>query len=256
VDQDTNRAPDNENEAAFPEETHDQSHEQERVDWKAEAIRAKAQLEMLNQRSQAPASPPPPSEVEQLQQEVESLRGSMPQLDPSKPNTFWEREQHKEKLDAVREKLADARERERQNAVRMVQYQTQAQQAVQTVKQQYRDRPAFAKVEKRFDQYVKQLRPEAQADPNALNVIMRNLLFQEMDNTQAPPGAPSGAYAPRSGAPQKKGQPQFQSEAEAQVAAYYGMTAEEYYADKYNKAGPETQGNGVNVYPFPIGGRR
>jgi hypothetical protein len=242
----------------FPQET---SGGEERVDWKAEAIRAQAKLEVLQQQAPAasqPAQAAPPSESEQLARQVEELRSNMPQLDPKNPDSFWEREKHKEKLDELRHQLAEVRERERRQALVNFEYQTRSQSVVNDVKQKFSGRPAFQKVERQFDQMVNQLAPHVRADPNALTVMMKTLLFDAGDTggAKAPPSAPSGAYAPGRSGPQKAGKVQFRSEQEAQIAAYYGMTAEEYYDPKYNEPGPGTEGNGVSIYPYPIGGRR
>lgn len=242
----------------FPQET-----QPAEVDWKAEAIRAQARAEVLEQmqtRQVAPQQPAAPqeSESDKLASEVERLRSTIPALDPANPNSFWEREKHKEALDEARHNLAEARERERRNAIMAVQYQTQAQSVVQNVKQKFAARPAFSKIERQFDQMVGQLAPHVRADPNALTVMMKTLLFDAGDTgcAKAPPSAPSNAYAPARGPVKKGGKVQFQSEQEAQVAAYYGMTAEEYYDPRYNERAPETQGNGVSIYPYKIGGRR
>jgi hypothetical protein len=242
----------------FPQET-----QPAEVDWKSEAIRAQARAEVLEQMQTRQVAPqqqaaPRQSESDRLAQEVERLRSSIPALDPANPNSFWEREKHKETLDEARHNLAEAREHERRSAIMAVQYQTQAQSVVQNVKQKFAARPAFSKIERQFDQMVGQLAPHVRADPNALTVMMKTLLFDAGDagGAKAPPSAPSNAYAPARGPVKKGGKVQFQSEQEAQVAAYYGMTAEEYYDPRYNERGPETQGNGVSIYPYKIGGRR
>lgn len=240
----------------FPQET---AGGEERVDWKAEAIRAQAKLEMLQQPAASqPTQAAPPSEAERLAQEVEDLRRNMPQLDPKNPDSFWEREKHKEKLDEMRHQLAEVRERERRQALTNFEYQTRAQSVVTDVKQKFSGRPAFQKVERQFDQMVNQLAPHVRADPNALTVMMKTLLFDAGDTggAKAPPTAPSGAYSPARGGAQKAGKVQFRSEQEAQIAAYYGMSAEEYYDPKYNEPGPNTEGNGISIYPYTIGGRR
>jgi hypothetical protein len=233
------------------------------VDWKSEAIRAQARAEVLqqmHQQSSPPQQPPPRqvSESERLAAEVDRLRAEIPALDPNNPNSFWDREKHKEKLDEVRHNLSEARERERRSAMMAVQYQTQSQTVVQNVKQKFAGRPAFAKIERQFDQMINQLAPHVRADPNALTVMMKTLLFDAGDTggAKAPPAPPSGAYAPARGPVKKGGKVQFQSEQEAQVAAYYGMSADEYYDPRYNEKGPETQGNGVSIYPYKIGGNR
>lgn len=248
----------------FPEETGTQ--QQERVDWKAEAIRAQARLEMLEQRgpqAQAPKQAPQLSETERLTKELEGLRSTMPALDPSKPNSFWDRENHKEKIDAVRERLMETRERERQQALLRFEYEQKSQQAVQNVKRQFSQRPGFKQAEARFDQMVSQVEPHVRADPNALTVMMKNILYDvEIANPQGQgqrpiPAAPGQGYAPQRGQPQqRKGSVEFQNEQHAAVANFWGMTAEEYYDPKYRERGPETEGNGVSFYPFKIGGRR
>jgi hypothetical protein len=242
-------------------EENEEGQPQDRTDWKAEAIRAQAQLEMLrNQPAPQPQAPAaPPSEVDVVAREVEELRNSIPPLDANNPNSFWEREKHKERLDAARERLSEARERDRQQQLMRVQYETRSQSVVAQIKAQFAQRPAFAKVEKRFDEMVSRLAPNVRADPNALTVMMKTLLFDAGDsNRPTPPTAPGSGYAPgRQGQPSgKKGAVEFKSQQEAEVAAYYGMTAEEYYSDKYNARGPETEGNGTSIYPFPIRGAR
>jgi hypothetical protein len=232
----------------------------ESVDWKTEAIRAQAKLEMLQQApmTQQAAAPAQISEAQRLEAQVEELRSSMPQLDSKNPDSFWDREKHKERLDEVRHQLAEARERERRQALMNVEYQTRSQVTVNDVKRKFSQRPAFSKIERQFDNMVNQLAPHVRADPNALTVMMKTLLFDAGDTggAKAPPSAPSGAYSPSRGGPRKSGKVEFKSEQEAQIAAYYGMTAEEYYDPKYNEAGPNTEGNGVSIYPYPIGGRR
>jgi myosin heavy subunit len=233
----------------FPQETQTQE-----VDWKTEAIRAQARAEVLQQmqtQSRQSASPPAPrvSESDSLAQEVERLRAEMPALDPQNPNSFWDREKHKERLDETRHKLSEARERERRNAMMAVQYQTQSQTVVQNIKGKFSSRPAFQKIERQFDQMVSQLAPHVRADPNALTVMMKTLLFDAGDTggAKAPPAPPSSGYAPNRAAPKRGGKAQFQTEQEAQVAAYYGMTAEEYYDPRYNENSPEAQGKGVSI---------
>lgn len=235
---------------------------QQEVDWKAEAIRAQARLEAMQEFSQSrqPQSEPAPqqSESDRLAAEVERMRQEIPALDPKNPDSFWEREKHKERLDDMRHQLAEARERERRQALMNVQYQTRAQSVVSDVKQKFSKRAAFQKVERQFDQMVSQLAPHVRADPNALTVMMKTLLFDAGDTggAKAPPSAPSGGYAPVRGGAQRSGKVQFRSEQEAAVADYYGMTAEEYYDPKFNEPGPHTEGNGVSIYPYKIGGRR
>jgi hypothetical protein len=246
----------------FPQENDAGQETQDRTDWKAEAIRAQAQLEMLRQPAAPAAAPPPPSPVDAVVREIEQLRANMPQLNPSDPNSFWEREQHKEKLDAARERLMEVRDQERRQQLMRYEYEQKATTAVANVKQQFRSNPGYsAKAEADFDRMLAQVAPHVRADPNALTVMMKNILFDEMartGNAPRPPAAPGSGYAPgRQGQPAaRKGPVQFQSEQEAQVAAYYGMTAEQYYDPKYNERSAEAQGNGTSFYPFPIGGRR
>lgn len=246
-------------------ETADQAYENqsEKVDWKAAAIRAQTELEIARRQPDQgrPAAEPQQSETDKLAQKVEQLRSTMPVVDQTKPQTWWEREQHKEQLDIAREQLSEARERDRQRTLQNMQYQTQSQKVVQDVKGQFRSRAAFAQVEQKFDQMVSQLRPEVQANPQTLTVMMKNLLFDagETGGPQAPP-KPGGAYGSRGpGAQPAKGGKnapvEFKSDIEAEIATHYGMSAEEYYSAKYNERGPETSGNGVSIYPFKIGGR-
>jgi hypothetical protein len=236
---------------------------QQEVDWKAEAIRAQARLEAMQEFSQPRQSSPQqpaaePSESERLASDVERMRQEIPALDPKNPDSFWEREKHKERLDDMRHQLAEARERERRQALMNVQYQTRAQSVVSDVKQKFSKRPAFQKIERQFDQMVNQLAPHVRADPNALTVMMKTLLFDAGDTggAKAPPSAPSNGYAPVRGGAQRSGKVQFRSEQEAAVAEYYGMTAEEYYDPKFNEPGAHTEGNGISIYPYKIGGRR
>lgn len=237
------------------------SQEQERVDWKAEAIRAQARLDTMREMQQQNNTQTSPkqttaSESEVLEQQIQDLRSKLPPIDPSNPNAFWEREQQKEKLDDLRFQLSEARERERRQAMMSFTYQQQSQSMVQKIKQQFASRPAFARVERTFDDMVGRLAPNVRADPNALTVMMKTLLYDAGDvgGPKPPPQAPSSGYNNRVSNQRRGSKVEFQSQEEAEVAAYYGMTAEEYYDPRFNERAPDA--NGVNIYPFQIGRRR
>jgi len=236
---------------------------QERVDWKAEAIRAQARLDTMREMQRTNSTPADPkstivSETQQLEQQIQQVRSTLPPIDPSNPNAFWEREKQKEHLDDLRFQLSEARERERRQAMMSFTYQQQAQTLVQKVKQQFSGRPAFSRVERVFDDMVNRLAPNVRADPNALTVMMKTLLYDAGDTgaQKQPPTAPNNGYAPaRAGGQRRAGsQVEFKTQEEAEVAAYYGMTAEEYYDPRFNERAPDA--NGVNIYPYQIGRRR
>jgi hypothetical protein len=238
-----------------------QQENQDRVDWKAEAIRAQTRLESMREmqqsNTQTQQAATTVSETQQLEQQIQEMRSKLPPIDPTNPNAFWEREQQKERLDDLRFQLSEARERERRNAMMSFTYQQQAQTLVQKVKQQFSGRPAFAKVERTFDEMVNRLAPNVRADPNALMVMMKTLLFDAGDGggPKQPPSAPNAGYSPARAGGQRRGQQvEFRSQEEAEVASYYGMTAEEYYDPRFNERAPDA--NGVNIYPFEIGRRR
>lgn len=235
---------------------------EDRTDWKAKAIAAETELRLRQQQNQPAPAAQAPNPLQAAEQELAQLRESMPALDRNNPASFWEREEHKAKLDAARERVAEMRERDRMRQVQAIQYQTQAQKVASEVKSRFKDRPGFAKAEAEFDKRFASMRPEAQADPGTVSVLMKTVLFDVMGSSTGTPTPPTPAgasgYRPGVSGPKGgKGQPmEFKSEAEARVAAIYGMTAEEYYSPKYNEAGEHTQGNGVSIYPFPIGGNR
>lgn len=245
---------------------------EERRDWKAEAIRAQAERDLLMRQFQeqrgnagggaAPggqSAAPTVSPLQEAEAEVRRLEAELPPLNPSDPNSFWKRQEAKEALDQARQRLADRRAEAHQAEVRAIQMGQAKERAVAQVKAQFGSRPAFKQVEKQFDQAIQQMRPEAAADPNTLALVLKNLLYDAGDagGQAAPPPAPGSAFAGRpAGKPGAKAQVQFRSEQEAAVAALYGMSAEDYYADRYNQVGEFTEGNGVNVYGLPIGGSR
>lgn len=242
----------------------------ERRDWKAEAIRAQAERDLVmkqleSQRGMggggAPAQPQAPtvSPLQEAEAEVRKLEAALPPLNPSDPNSFWQRQEAKEALDVARQRLADRRAEAHQAEVRSIQMGQAKERAVAQVKAQFSNRPSFKQVERQFDQAIQQMRPEAAADPNTLALVLKNLLFDAGDaaGQAAPPPPPGSAFAGRpAGKAGAKAPVQFKSEQEAAAAAIYGMSAEDYYADRYNQVGEFTEGNGINVYGLPIGGSR
>lgn len=252
---------------AFPGETDDgfegqDDGAQERVDWKERAIRAEERARILGEQRQAPQQQAPAepqlSESQKLEKQVQELRGSLPKIDPQNPQSFWDHQDAKARLDEAREQLMEARERERGQQLQAMQYRQQAERTVQSVKARFRDRPGFAKVERQFDQMVSRMQPHVAADPNALTVTMKNLLYDAAGDTeaqgrQAPPPPPGQDYSKGARGPARRGgqaQPmQWKSERDQEVGeGIYGMTPEQYYDATLNEASASAEYNGVSIY--------
>lgn len=235
---------------------------EDRVDWKAKAIAAETELRIRTQQAAPAPAEPQVSPLQQAERELQELQAAMPKLDPSNAASFWAREEHREKVEAARARLIDMREQERTATVRALQFQQQAQQAVGAVKARYKSHPAWGtRAEALFDAELKKMRPEAAANATTLEVLMKNILFDVSNGATTPPTPPSGAFQPprsggRSAAGKAAAPVQFKSEQDALAASIYGMSAEDYYAPKYNEIGAHTEGNGISIYNLPIGGSR
>lgn len=251
VDQ-ANSTPQEEEQQYEAQEPQQTPEEQERVDWKARAVEAQTRLEMMQQQQQQfqqQQMPQEPDEVQTLEQQIEEARQNMPQINPDDPQSFWQREQAKEKIEGLREQLYDARERR-------MQYSTMEQQSgfvVQNYKAQYQGSQTFQAVEQRFDDLVSKIAPHLRQNPAMLDMIRKNVEYDYLQQNQGgkavPPRAPGGEYNNQR-QPQQKGV-KFKNAQDAEVAGFYGMGPEEFY-DPRNTSHPEvTNGNGVLVYDLP-----
>jgi hypothetical protein len=227
-------------------------------DWKAKAIVAQTRLEMIEQmRNQAmqQAAPQRVDEVTRLRQEIENTRAQMPQLDDKDPQTFWERERVKDQLDALQERLVEARIRQQERM--LVGQQVNA--SVQQYKSQQASRAAFKAIEPQFDQLVDRLEPHLKGNRTMLEMIRKNLEYDYMSKgkgPKAPASAPTGAYQPQARASGARGKVNWQNNADREIGEYYiqrGIISgpEEYYDPKFNDRSAQANNNGVAIYDVP-----
>lgn len=237
-----------------------------RVDWKERAIRAEERARVYSEERNAPQrsgpterDEPRESKSQALARQVAEAKAALPAYDPSNPQTFWERQNAKDALDEMRAELSETRERERQEQVTVMRYQQQAQTTVQQVKGQLQAHPMYSRIEREFDKTVSRMPPHVAADPNALTLVLKNMLFDEQNRQGSPPpGAPRGDYGsgPASAQPRRRGgKVEWRSDKERAVGELYGMTPEQYYDPAHNEHSDLASGNGINIYG-EIGGRR
>lgn len=228
-------------------------------DWKAEAIKAQTRLEMLEQmrdQQQAATQEPQVDEITRIRQEIEQVRAGIPALDDKNPQTFWDRERAKDKLNELNEKLMETRLRQQE---RMLAEQSVGS-VVQSFKQQHANNARFRAVEQKFDQAVRGLEPHLRGNTTMLDFIRKNLEYDEMtrqaNGPKAPPAAPNAAYQPQANAPANRGKVSWKSDADRQVGEYYvarGIISgpEEFYDPKFNENSKTANNNGVAIYDVP-----
>jgi len=240
-----------------------QEQAQPHVDWKAKAIEAETRLEMLERMRQEQlqqAQPEQLDEVAQLRVSIEEKRKSMPQLDDKNPQSFWERERVKEEIDTLQERLVEARMRQQERLLVNQQVGT----VVQQYKMQHANRPTFRAVEARFDQMVSQLEPHLKGNQMMLEMIRKNLEYDEMskgaNQPKVPPSAPNGAYQPQAGQRANQGKVTWRSDEDRAVGEFYIQRGiikgpEDFYDPKFNERSPSANNNGTAIYDVPSGKR-
>jgi hypothetical protein len=227
-------------------------------DWKARAIAAQTRLEMIEQmRNQAmqQAAPQRVDEVTRLRHEIENTRAKMPQLDDKDPQTFWDRERVKDQLDALQERLVEARIRQQERLL----VGQQVNSSVQQYKAQQVNRAAFKAIEPQFDQLVERLEPHLKGNRTMLEMIRKNLEYDYMSKgkgPKAPSSAPSGAYQPQARANNQRGKVNWQSAADREIGEYYIQRGiingpEDYYDPRFNERSAQANNNGVAIYEVP-----
>jgi len=240
----------------------------DRTDWKAEAIRAQERLRAIEERQQQaqPAQPEPkPDPIAELEAEIARIEAEIPQ-NPKTEQDFWKMVDSQGKLTKLTRQLtAETRKESQQYAANM-----QSQSVADRFKAQHSGDPVFQQIAPLWEQWVQQLDPSLRSNTGMLEMLRKNLAYDYMQKNggRVPnqpkkggppaPSAPSGAFTPeqqRQQAQQKAGV-KFKSDREAQVAAFYGMTAEEYYSSAYNDVGPDTEGNGIQIMDMPATSRR
>jgi hypothetical protein len=242
---------------AYEEPVQEQVEPQEE-DWKARAIAAQTRLEMIEQvRNQAmqQAAPQQVDEVTRLRQEIDAKRSEMPELNDKDPQTFWERERVKDQLDALQERLVEARIKQQERM--LVGQQVNA--SVQQYKAQQASRAAFKAIEPQFDQLVERLEPHLKGNRTMLEMIRKNLEYDQMTKgkgPKAPTSAPTGAYQPQARASGARSKVNWQNNADREIGEYYiqrGIISgpEEYYDPKFNDRSAQANNNGVAIYDVP-----
>lgn len=238
------------------EDNQEQVTPQER-DWKTEAIQAQTRLEMLERmRTEQVVQEPQVDEITRIRQEIQEVRAGIPALDDKNPQTFWDREKAKDRLDELNEKLMETRLKQQE---RMLAEQSVGG-VVQSFKQQHANNARFKSVEQKFDQAVRGLEPHLRGNTTMLDFIRKNLEYDEMtrqsNNPKAPPSAPNAAYQPQANAPQNRGKVAWKNAADREVGEYYvarGIIAgpEEFYDPKFNENSESANKNGVAIYDVP-----
>lgn len=228
-------------------------------DWKAKAIAAETRLEMIERmRAEAAqqAAPRQMDEITQLRQAIEAKRSEMPQLDDKNPQTFWDRERAKDEIDNLQERLVEARMRQQERA--LVSQQVNA--SVIQYKAQQANRSAFKAVEAQFDELVGRLEPHLKGNRTMLDMIRKNLEYDQMTKGKGAPRppatAPTGAYQPQARAAGNRGKVNWRNEADREIGEYYiqrGIISgpEEYYDPRFNDRSPQANNNGVAIYEVP-----
>lgn len=229
-------------------------------DWKAEAIAARTRLEVIQQMQQQQAQQNPAGaqvdEVTRLRQAIQQKRESMPVLDDKNPQSFWEREKIKEEIDALQERMVEARIRQQERVL----VNQQVDGTLMQYKAQQVARPQFKAIEGQFDQLVSRLEPHLRGNRTMLEMIRKNLEYDQMSRGAAQPrvpaAAPTGAYQPQARASANKGKVNWRSDNDRAVGEYYiqrGIinSVEEFYDPRFNERSSQANNNGVAIYDVP-----
>lgn len=243
----------------------EQPQQPDRTDWKARAIELETRMRMENERRQVEQQPQQPvvDDIARINAEIAELESQMP-TETKDEAAFWKRIELQDKLSKKTRELSQAVHQANQNRFTEMASGT----AVQQFKARFASDPTFKQIEGQFDQWVQQMEPNLRANPGMLEMLRKNLAYDWMvknggrvpakNTPRGAPAAPSGAHAPEQQRQQQaqKSSVKFKSEAEAKVAEFYGMTADEYYGPRYNEVGPDTEGNGIQIMDLPTNTRR
>lgn len=250
-------------EEAPQEQVEAQEPQEDRTDWKARAIEAQTRLEMLQRMREEQSHQQPAEqqvdEVTRLRQEIEAKRAELPTREAMNkdPNLFWQREQMVDEINALQERMVDARLKQQERLL--------AEQHVSTAVGQYKarfaNRQSFKAVEQQFDQMVSQLEPHLRGNAVMLDMIRSKLELDYMDrskNQKAPPRAPGGDYQPQAQAQARsnQGKVTWHSDADRQVGEYYmarGIISgpEEFYDPRFSERSASANKNGTAIYDVP-----
>lgn len=236
--------------------------QEDRTDWKAQAIEARTRLEMLqkmreeqSQQQQAPQV----DEATQIRQQIEAKRAELPTREQMNKdaNLFWQREQVMDEINLLQEKLVDARLKQQERLLA----EQHVSGAVNQYKARFANRQSFKAVEQQFDQMVSQLEPHLRGNTVMLDMIRSKLELDHMDRSKgqkAPPRAPGSDYQPQAQAQARsnQGKVTWRSDADRQVGEYYmsrGIISgpEEFYDPKYSERSPSANNNGTAIYDVP-----
>jgi hypothetical protein len=246
--------------------TDEEPTQQQREDYKARAIRAETELDLLRRQNQQPqaVAPEQVDEVAALETQIEELEQTLDGTAPKDEAAFWKRIETQEKLVKLNRQLTKAIKRSADTQIMNV----QSGSVVQQYKARYANDPVFQQVLPQWEQMVNGLNPDLRTNPGMLDMLRTHFSYQYLEKhggrmpqqkkASGVGAAPSGAYAPEKAvqAQQQKQAVAFKSDQHAKVAAFYGMSAEDYYSAKFNEIGPDTEGNGIQIMDLPAGSRR